>query len=66
VLPAEGEPVTFAVHVKTMFRERDRRSMLFAFDLWKHADVAGNAVAIQARLKAGTMPCDGVRRGPAT
>jgi hypothetical protein len=33
--------------------------MRFAFDLWSVADVRTHARAIQARLKAGTMPCDG-------
>jgi hypothetical protein len=32
--------------------------MRFAFDLWSAADVRTHAGAIQARLKAGTMPCD--------
>ena len=50
---------SFARHIKTMFRERDQRSMLFAFDLWSYADVASHATAILARLRAGTMPCDG-------
>ena len=58
-LPAADEPVGFDKHVKTMFRERDRRSMLFAFDLWDHADVQTHATAILDRLRAGTMPCDG-------
>ena len=34
--------------------------MRFAFDLWSHDDVSRNADAILARLRAGTMPCDGV------
>jgi CDGSH-type Zn-finger protein/truncated hemoglobin YjbI len=59
VLPAGDEPVSFATHITTMFRDRDRRSMLFAFDLWDHADVTAHASAILARLRAGTMPCDG-------
>lgn len=59
VLPADDEPVSFATHVKSMFRDRDRRSMLFAFDLWSRDDVAGHADAILARLRNGTMPCDG-------
>jgi hypothetical protein len=42
-----------------MFRERDRRSMEFAFDLWSHDDVSQYADAILGRLQAGTMPCDG-------
>ena len=33
--------------------------MLFAFDLWSHADVSANADAILERLEAGSMPCDG-------
>jgi hypothetical protein len=33
--------------------------MRFAFDLWSHDDVSAHADAILARLKAGTMPCDG-------
>ena len=52
------EPVSFESDVKPMFRERDRSSMEFAFDLWSADDVSTNAEAILARLKAGTMPCD--------
>src|SRR5262249_55176679 len=58
-LPAAGEPVGFAAHIKPLFRERDRQSMRFAFDLWSHADVSQYADAILDRLRAGTMPCDG-------
>jgi truncated hemoglobin YjbI len=58
-LPAPGEPVSFAKHVKALFRERDRKSMQFAFDLWAYADVSAHADAILERVKAGTMPCDG-------
>ena len=53
------EPVSFESHVKPMFRERDRTSMEFAFDLWSHDDLSESADAILARIKAGTMPCDG-------
>ncbi|HEY3685209.1 MAG TPA: CDGSH iron-sulfur domain-containing protein [Streptosporangiaceae bacterium] len=59
VLPAEDEPVSFSTHIRTLFRDRDRRSMLFAFDLWNRDDVATHAAAILARLQNGTMPCDG-------
>jgi hypothetical protein len=59
VLPGEGESPSFARHIRTMFRESDQRSMLFAFDLWSYADVSSHAKAILARLRAGTMPCDG-------
>ena len=55
----EGGPLSFAAHIKPMFRERDRQSMSFAFDLWSCADVTQHADAILSRLQAGTMPCDG-------
>jgi CDGSH-type Zn-finger protein/truncated hemoglobin YjbI len=58
-LPAAGEAIKFADHIKPLFRERDRQSMRFAFDLWSHDDVAQYADAILERLQAGTMPCDG-------
>src|SRR5262249_26325548 len=57
--PSAGEPISFEQHVKPLFRETDRRSMRFAFDLWSHDDVAEHADAILDRLQAGTMPCDG-------
>ena len=53
------EPVSFETHVRPMFRESDRRSMAFAFDLWSRDDVSKNAEAILARLRDGSMPCDG-------
>jgi truncated hemoglobin YjbI len=58
-LPGPGEPVGFEQHVKPLFREVDRRSMRFAFDLWSHEDVSQHADAILERLRAGTMPCEG-------
>ena len=33
--------------------------MEFAFDLWSREDVSEHADALLARIKAGTMPCDG-------
>ena len=53
------EPVSFEIDVRPLFRERDRSSMEFAFDLWSADDVSEHADAILDRLKAGTMPCDG-------
>ena len=53
------EPVSFESEIRQMFRERDRESMEFAFDLWSADDVGENADAILDRLRAGTMPCDG-------
>jgi CDGSH-type Zn-finger protein/truncated hemoglobin YjbI/ferredoxin len=58
-LPGPDEEVSFTSHIKTLFRAKDRTSMRFAFDLWTHGDVSQHADAILARLKAGTMPCDG-------
>ena len=58
-LPGPDEPVSFEQHIKPLFRERDRQSMRFAFDLWLHADVGEHADSILDRLRAGTMPCDG-------
>jgi truncated hemoglobin YjbI len=57
--PGPDEPVSFEQHVKPLFREGDRQSMRFRFDLWSHEDVSEHADAILGRLKAGTMPCDG-------
>jgi CDGSH-type Zn-finger protein/truncated hemoglobin YjbI len=57
--PREGETVSFAKHIKGRFRAVDRRSMLFAFDLWSVDDVRTHADAILLRLRSGTMPCDG-------
>ncbi|HLJ99446.1 MAG TPA: CDGSH iron-sulfur domain-containing protein, partial [Streptosporangiaceae bacterium] len=58
-LPGPDEPVSFAQHIRPLFREKDRTSMSFAFDLWSYADVRDNAAAILDRIAAGTMPCDG-------
>jgi hypothetical protein len=54
-----NEPVSFETNLKPLFRERDRESMLRAFDLWSYDDVTQHADAILDRLQAGTMPCDG-------
>jgi hypothetical protein len=53
------EPLHFEENIKPLFRERDRDSMRFAFDLWSLDDVSTHADAILDRLEAGTMPCDG-------
>ena len=58
-LPGADEPVGFEQHIKPLFRERDRKSMKFAFDLWSYDDVTLNAEAILERLEDGSMPCDG-------
>ena len=58
-LPDADQPLSYELHIKPLFRDRDRDSMRFAFDLWSHEDVSTHADAILTRLKAGTMPCDG-------
>lgn len=58
-LPRPDEPLSFDAHIKPLFRQRDRESMRFAFDLWSGEDVSSHAETILARLRAGTMPCDG-------
>jgi len=58
VTPDANEPVSFETDVKPLFRERDRESMLAAFDLWSYDDVAQHADAILDQVQAGTMPCD--------
>jgi hypothetical protein len=57
--PRLDEAPSFEEHVKPLFRERDRGSMTFAFDLWSYEDVSENADAILAKLREGSMPCDG-------
>ena len=63
VAPTADGSVTFAAHIKPLFRERDRQSMAFAFDLWSYEAVKTRAQAIVGRLRDGTMPCDGAWPG---
>ena len=58
-MPGSDQSVSFEQDIKPLFRSTDRDSMTFAFDLWDVSDVRSNADAILARLRAGTMPCDG-------
>ncbi len=58
-LAGDDVALSFDAHIKPLFRDRDRTSMLFAFDLWSYEDVSKHAEAILSRLEAGTMPCDG-------
>ena len=58
-LPDADQAVRFDDHIRPLFRQMDRNSMLFAFDLWKEADVASHRQQILSRLRAGSMPCDG-------
>ena len=58
-LPGEEVELEFEAHIKPLFREKDRASMTFVFDLWKEEDVREHGASILARVAAGTMPCDG-------
>jgi CDGSH-type Zn-finger protein/truncated hemoglobin YjbI len=57
--PGPDEAVSFATHIKPLFRERDRQSMSFAFDLWSYDDVRAHAAGILEQVRGGSMPCDG-------
>jgi CDGSH-type Zn-finger protein len=58
-LPGPDQPVGFADAVQPLFRQRDRQSMSFSFDLWSYDDVRAHATDILMRLQDGSMPCDG-------
>ena len=58
-MAATEQPISFAQDVKPLFREIDRESMKWAFDLSSYDDVAANSDAILGKLRDGTMPCDG-------
>lgn len=51
--------MSFATDIKPLFRDEDRASMDFAFDLWSYDDVKTNAALILERVEDGSMPCDG-------
>ena len=55
----ENSAPSFARDIKPLFRESDRDSMTFAFDLWDYNDVRTHAEDILERLGDGSMPCDG-------
>jgi hypothetical protein len=55
----EGDTLSYARDIKPLFREKDRDSMLRAFDLFDYSDVAQHADAIVGALRSGKMPCDG-------
>jgi CDGSH-type Zn-finger protein/truncated hemoglobin YjbI len=57
-LRAQGEPIGFEVHLRPLFRERDRHAMRFAFDLWSADDVRAHAADVLDRVQEGSMPCD--------
>lgn len=52
-------PLSFERDVRPLFRDKDRTSMLRAFDPWSHADVVAHQDAILTQVRSGHMPCDG-------
>lgn len=54
-----ADELSFAGDIRPLFRDRDVRSMEFAFDLGSYEDVRTHGEAIYAELAAGRMPCDG-------
>jgi hypothetical protein len=51
-------PLGFDPDIRPLFRESDRESMDWAFDLWSCDDVRAHGEEIASKLKDGTMPCD--------
>jgi hypothetical protein len=58
-IPEPDTPVDYGEHFRPLFRENDRESMRFAFDLWSYEDVSANATAIFEKVRTGATPCDG-------
>jgi hypothetical protein len=58
-LSVESESLSFAEHIKPLFRPGDREAMVSRFDLWSYEDVSAHAGPILERLQDGSMPCDG-------
>jgi hypothetical protein len=58
-MAVDNSTPSFARDIQPLFREDDRASMEFAFDLWNYQDVRAHAEDILERLTEGTMPCDG-------
>ena len=57
-LPGPDQPVSFAAHIRPLFRERDKQSMSWAFDLGSYDDVRARGVDPGPAGRRG-MPCDG-------
>jgi hypothetical protein len=56
---SEEGALSFARDIRPLFRDKDRDSMLRAFDLFDYSDVSAHADAIVGALRSGRMPCDG-------
>ena len=46
-LPGPDQPVSFAAHIRPLFRGRDRRAMSWAFDLGSCDDVRAHAELVE-------------------
>ncbi len=55
---AGGNTPGFAHDIRPLFRDIDRDSMNYIFDLWNYNDVSAHAEVILERLSDGSMPCD--------
>ena len=53
-----GDRPGYEADIRCLFRQIDRESMDYVFDLWSYQDVRENAIRILERLEEGTMPCD--------
>jgi hypothetical protein len=58
-MAADDSRPSYARDIRPLFRESDKESMVFAFDLWDYHDVSTHAQDILERLTEGSMPCDG-------
>ena len=58
-MATDDKTLSYARDIQPLFRESDRDSMVFAFDLWDYNDVCTYAQDIIERLTDGSMPCDG-------
>ena len=54
-----AQPLSFELDIRPLFRDKDRTSMLKAFDLWSFTDVVAHEDAILEQVRSGHMPCDG-------
>jgi hypothetical protein len=54
-----GTAVSYEADIKPLFRTRDEQAMKFALDLYSYEDVSRHADSILAKLRNGSMPCDG-------
>lgn len=54
-----ARPVRYEADIKPLFRARDEQAMKWALDLYSYDDVSQQADGILARLRDGSMPCDG-------